>query len=148
MDENIWLYNGKPFDEPEGYFGFVYVITNKLTGKAYIGKKQFFSTVTRPPLKGYKRKRKITKDSDWRTYWGSSQFFKEDVDQYGKSNYTREILTLCVSKSHLTYEETRRLFVHNVLYERLDNGEKKYFNGNISGKFHWRQEIEDSLLLG
>ena len=35
-----WTYDGKQIDEiPEEYEGFVYLITNTLTGPKYIGKK-------------------------------------------------------------------------------------------------------------
>ncbi len=143
-----WNYKNKPFEDvPEDYFGFIYKITNNITGNAYIGKKQFFSKRTLKPLKGYKRKRKVIKESNWKDYWGSSEHFKEHLEEYGKENFTREIILLCTSKSSLTYNETRLLFVENVLYCRLDSGEKKYLNGNISGKFHFREEIEKDMLL-
>ena len=38
-----WLYEGEPFSEPGEHYGFVYIITNKLDGKKYIGKKFFWS---------------------------------------------------------------------------------------------------------
>ena len=40
-------------------FGFVYLITNTVDGKKYIGKKQIEKKTKRPPLKGKKRKRII-----------------------------------------------------------------------------------------
>ena len=40
MDNNQWMYQGKPVDIiPEEYVGFVYEITNNQTGRKYIGKK-------------------------------------------------------------------------------------------------------------
>jgi len=146
MEEKAWIYNGKEFDlDPEDYFGFVYLIENNITGKKYIGKKQFWSVRRLPPLKGKKRKRKVIKESNWKKYWGSSDFLKEDIAIYGKENYTRTILLLCTSKSSLTYNETRLLFIHEVLYAKNDKGEKIYFNGSISGKYHYREEIEKDL---
>ena len=36
--ENPWIYNDEPFDSDsiDKYFGFVYCITNKTTGRKYI----------------------------------------------------------------------------------------------------------------
>ena len=38
----------------EDHIGFVYEITDTENGMMYIGKKKFWSKVTRPPLKGKK----------------------------------------------------------------------------------------------
>ena len=60
-------------DMPEGTIGFVYMITNKEDGKFYIGKKSLYSHRTLPPLKGYKRKRKVIKESNWGHYNSSNK---------------------------------------------------------------------------
>ena len=67
--ENPWLYEGKPFtsDDIGDFFGYVYLITNKTTGKKYIGRKYFVQN--RKPKGG---KRRVTKESDWKKYYGSS----------------------------------------------------------------------------
>ena len=50
-----WLYKGNEVDEiAEEYIGFVYLITNTIDGKKYIGKKLAQFRKTRPPLKGKK----------------------------------------------------------------------------------------------
>ena len=71
-----WTYNGKCITEisdmPEGTIGFIYKITNGQTGQYYIGKKSLYSHRTLPPLKGYKRKRKVVKESKWQDYRSSN----------------------------------------------------------------------------
>jgi len=92
---------------PEGSglapLGFVYLV--EVEGMFYIGCKQLFSTRTLPPLKGQKRKRKVVKDSDWRTYYGSSKKLKQDVEE--GAPVTRHILYWAYSKSELAYVELR-----------------------------------------
>ena len=93
-----WFYNNHPVHEPpEGAVGFVYMITCLTTGKRYIGKKllQFSKTRTKTvTLKnGTKKKKKIrTKvDSDWNTYYGSSDSLTADIQSIGIENFRREI---------------------------------------------------------
>ena len=57
----MWHYKGKVIkdrtDLPLKAIGFVYKIRNLKTDKLYIGKKILLNKRTKPPLKGYKRKR-------------------------------------------------------------------------------------------
>ena len=89
--ENPWIYKGSAFtsDDIGDFFGYVYCITNLTNGKKYIGRKYF--TQRRKPRGG---KRKVTSESDWKKYYGSSPTLKEDVKQFGSSNFKREILSL------------------------------------------------------
>jgi len=51
----LWTYQNQIVEEiPEGYIGFVYLITNLTTGQKYIGKKLAQFKRTKPPLKGKK----------------------------------------------------------------------------------------------
>ena len=132
--ENPWLYEGKPFtsDDIGDQFGFVYCITNLQTGKKYIGRKYF--TSRRKPRSG-KSKRRVTSESDWKKYYGSSEELKADVKSLGKSNFKREIISLHETLGKVNYEETKQLFLNNVLMESLDNGEPAYYNSNILGRY-------------
>ena len=127
----MWLYP-QEFNV-EDYFGFVYIITNLETNKKYIGKKFFHHTKKLPPLKGMKRKRTVVKESDWKTYYGSSNILKEELKQHGKDKFKREIIKLCTNKKELTYWETKLQFAYGVL-EKPD----EYYNDNILGKFFTR----------
>jgi hypothetical protein len=132
-----WLYQGNLIEElPESCVGFVYLITNSITGRKYIGKKlaKFAKTSykTVKQKNGIKKKKKIrTKvDSDWRTYWSSSDELKKDIESLGSENFTREILFFCKSKAECTYIEARTQFERKVL-ESDD-----YYNGQISCRIH------------
>jgi hypothetical protein len=130
---NPWIYNEKPFESDDigDYYGFVYLIENKLNGKKYIGRKYLWQFRT---PKG--KKRKVKSESNWKDYYGSCPELKEDVDKLGRENFSRTILSLHKTKGKTNYEETRQLFVNNVLIESLDNGEPAYYNSNILGRFY------------
>ena len=52
-----WTYKGKKIDIiPDGYEGFVYLITNTTNNQKYVGKKLAKFKTTKPPLKGKKNK--------------------------------------------------------------------------------------------
>jgi len=130
--DNEWTYDGKIFDSDDigDYFGFVYLITNKSNGRSYIGRKYFWS-FRKPPGK----KRKVKQESDWKRYYGSCPELKEDIKKYGKETFSREILSLHTTKGVCNYEETKQLFLNNVLSESLDDGSPAYYNSNILGRY-------------
>jgi len=135
-----WTYQGKIVDEiPEEYIGFVYLITNLTNNKKYIGKKLSQFKVTKKPLKGKKNKRRSTKESDWRTYWGSSPHLQEDVEQFGPQNFTREILYYCTSRGELSYLEAKEQFDREVL--KTD----EYYNGIINVRVGSSKALTESL---
>jgi hypothetical protein len=132
-----WLYQNTPVETlPEDCIGFVYLITNNLSGRKYIGKKLAkFSKTTYKTVKqknGIKKKKKVRSkvDSDWREYYGSSEHLTADITQLGTENFTREILYYCTSKAQCSYIESREQFSRRVL-ESLD-----YYNGHISVRVH------------
>ena len=130
--ENPWLYQGEPFttDDIGNLFGFVYRITNIQSGKQYIGRKYFWQK--RKPKGG---KRKVTSESDWKRYYGSSDDLKRDIREIGKDSFRREIISLHETLGKVNYEETKQLFLHNVLMEALDDGTPMYYNSNILGRY-------------
>ena len=130
--ENPWIYLERTFntDDVGDYFGFVYLITNKSNQRQYIGRKYFWSFRT-PPGK----KRKVKQESDWKKYYGSCPELKEDLKLYGKEIFKREILSLHITKGTCNFEETKQLFLNNVLSEALDDGTPAYYNSNILGRY-------------
>ena len=133
----VWLYESQQVDQlPEDCVGFVYLITNTLTGRKYIGKKLAkFSKTTYKVVKlknGNKKKKKIRSkiDSDWQLYYGSSPELTKDIEKLGIENFSREILYYCKSKSECSYIEAREQFARRVL-ESDD-----YYNGHIQVRVH------------
>ena len=129
-----WHLEGRKYnpeeDELSKYVGFVYLITERDTGKKYIGKKFFWSKRRLPPLKGKSRKRTVVKESDWKDYYGSSEHLKTLVERKGTEVYYREILHLCETKGECSYLEAKEQFLRDVLLR------EDYYNEFIGCKIH------------
>jgi len=61
--------------------GFIYITTNMIDGKRYIGQKIF--------------------NKGWEVYLGSGKHFKRAIKKYGKENFSREIIAIAYSKEEL-----------------------------------------------
>lgn len=123
-DYGHWIVRCNQVDELP--YGFIYIITNKKTGRRYIGKKQIVSKVKLPPLKGNARKRSKIVETNWKEYTSSSNEVNEDILQFGKENFTFEIVRWCCSKSELAYQEIKMQLEHDVLLD------ESYYNGIIN----------------
>lgn len=130
----MWIYNEKPIEKledlPENCVGFIYIILNKTNGKKYLGKKILHHKKTLKPLKRYKRKRHLIKESDWYEYSGSNELLNEDISK--GDEIEKYIIHLCYSKKQMSYYEVKYQFLQNVLEDDT------YYNSNILGKFFKR----------
>ena len=125
----MWYYKGKKITDRQGLpieaVGFVYRIHNNKEDKTYIGKKILLNKRTKPPLKGYKRKRVDYIESNWFKYTGSNV----ETKNWLISDCYREIVYICFNKTMMTYYETALQFQEKVLES------DKFLNDNILGKF-------------
>lgn len=123
----MWFYQDKEFTEDniDNYIGFVYLITNLTNNRKYIGKK-LFTKSGRKQIKG--KIKKVRKTSDWLLYYGSNDELKKDVQLLGESNFKREILYLCKSRSECNYLELKEQIHRRVLESKC------YYNEWISIK--------------
>ena len=140
----MWLYQNKEVlsleDLPQDTYGFIYIVTHSPSGKSYIGKKSLHHNVKKKLTKkqlaeqtGRGRKsitEVISKESDWKTYYGSAKTILDLIKEGKQKEFTREILQLVPNKKLLTYYECKYLFMLGVI-EQQDG----YFNDNILGKF-------------
>ena len=120
--------------DPIEFFGFVYRITRKNTGRSYIGKKQITFT-RRIKVKGRKNRRHVKKESDWKTYTGSCDELNAEIEQLGKGEFKFEILKFCLTKGELGYTETMYQFKEEVLDVKFPDGTRKYYNSNIMNRW-------------
>lgn len=144
-NKNPWYFRGQPFtqDDVGSYAGFVYLITEMSTGKMYVGKK-FFHGMRKQ--KGKTRRSKV--GSDWEKYFGSCKELQERVKEFGPDNYKREILSLHTLKRDVNFNEVREQWIRNVLDEVDADGNFRYFNDNIAGRWFkslvsgWRERSQ------
>lgn len=141
-----WTYSGEIVTElPEDCAGFVYLITNTQSGRMYIGKKLAKFSKTKYKMHTQKNGKKVRKkikskiDSDWQTYYGSSNALTTDIETLGTENFTREILFYCNSKAECSYIEAREQFTRKVL-ESDD-----YYNGHIQVRVHGSHILTEQL---
>lgn len=158
MIQPFWVHKTLPITSinhmPENTFGFIYKVTHIPTKKKYIGKKVLYFERNKKlgkkelailteerKAKGLRGrtplKKKITTESDWKTYFGSQKEILELVKEGKLEDFQREILQYVPDKKLLTYYECKYLFTHGVLETRND-----YINDNILGKF-FRKDFLD-----
>ena len=137
--ENPWIYQGTAFttEHIDNFFGFVYCITNKQNNRQYVGRKYFWKFRT---PKG--KKRKVKSESDWKKYYGSCPELKEEIEQLGRQNFSRAILSLHNTAGKTNYEETKQLFSRGVLTEALSDGTPAYYNSNILSRYFRKNYFE------
>lgn len=73
------------YKEIKDPYGFIYITTNLINGKRYLGKRTF--------------------TSDWKYYFGSGTLFKKALKLYKKHNFTRDIILICYSEDELNNAE-------------------------------------------
>ena len=122
MDENVidnghWKLPNEIKNIPEDAIGFIYCITNLITGKKYIGKKLLQNKKKRKPLKGRVNARRYMVESDWKTYTGSSPSLNEYIEKNGKKDFIFEIISFHSSKLLLSYYETKEIIDRNAIFD-------------------------------
>ena len=132
----MWYYENKLYDEaPKEYMGFVYLITDLVASKKYIGKKLFWNKRKLKPLKGKTRRRIQVVESDWKNYYGSNGELQLIVETSDAERFEREILHLCTKKGIMSYLEAREQFDRNVLLS------DEYYNNFIGCKIHGKHVL-------
>jgi len=139
--------------DPSRYFGFIYRITDVDTSRMYVGKKQYHSAISNvygcktkvTDRQNPKWKDKCWKESNWKSYKGSSKEFSKHMKENPTHKYKYEILYQCRSRQELHYKELKVLWDLDVLTTKLPNGDYQYFNQGIGAiKFRPREYQDDN----
>ena len=135
---NYYNHHWKNMGDTSKYWGFIYLITNKKTGKRYVGQKvlQWWDG----PRGGYKcydkgsewYDPKAWKESDWRYYTSSSIPLNEEIAQGSIWDYSYEVIKMCKDRLDLHLSEIFFMMDHDVLNARDQDGEYLWYNENIA----------------
>lgn len=71
-------------------------------------------------------KRHFKVETEWKTYFGSSEWLKHDVVEFGEENFKREIIWLCTGKWWLSYLELKEQLESNAIFRQ------DFYNGIIN----------------
>jgi len=120
--------------EPDKYFGFIYLITNTLTGVKYVGRKFYWVKKRKVGCKSMpttdrqspKWKHDCHKESDWKGYMGSSKPLTKDIKAFGKENFTFKIIKQCRSKGTLVYSEVEAIIKSGAMSSLSEEGSDGY----------------------
>lgn len=131
----IWVSDYDLTELINDYYGFTYRISNNITGKMYIGRKYFWSKTKD------KKGKRVMKESDWKSYWGSCPDLHIDIAKLGIENFSREIIGCYATIGQVNAAEIEEQFKHNVLYELFENGERAFYNNNIMSRYFVRDDM-------
>ena len=115
--------------------GFIYITTNNVTGIKYIGKKYYCD--------------RNGKETNWKTYLGSSKLLKKDIEHLGADNFSREIIDEAEDKDSLALLEKHYIDEADAVlsegYYNLSNSVDKFFTttGSIEKGLKTRERWSD-----
>lgn len=100
----------------EDYIHYVYKITNKTTGRYYIGIHSFPKDLGYTPLTD--------------GYWGSGSEITKDIRNLGRDNFTKEIIGIYNTREEISNEEQKLVTIEVVRskdsYNLILGGDSKY----------------------
>ena len=107
-------YDDIEYVEINNPFGFIYITTNLVNGKRYIGQRKF--------------------SDGWTTYLGSGKRFKKSLKKYGRKNFVRSIVDIGYSREELNSKEMNLIKFLNAVdsrdfYNISEGGEIKGASG-------------------
>jgi group I intron endonuclease len=118
VQENSQI-NDAIYKEIKDPYGFIYITTNLVNGKRYLGQKEF-------------------NQNNWKTYLGSGIAFKKALDIYGEENFSRNIICICYSKEELNQIEYELSVFFDVV--ESDDWYNLVLGGGVSRGWHQSKE--------
>jgi hypothetical protein len=142
----VWYYKGQVVQElPPEVVGFVYRITNLLTGKMYVGRKYVQKRVKTKVKTKSKTAKSATKtrvrikESDWKTYQGSCKPLLVDIQQFGVQHFMFEVMAWGYSKGQVNYLE------ENVQHKLDVLTDPRYYNDSIGSRKYLSVKLDETF---
>ena len=134
--DHHWVDGATLVPDPSQYFGFMYQIHELDTGRLYVGIKQYWFSSGKSKRRCMdKQSEKWTphhwKESDWRSYTGSSKKLNQEIKSKGLENYEFSIIGQYPCSRSLRYAEANYLHKVDALTLKNDEGEYVYYNESI-----------------
>ena len=104
-------------------YGFIYITTNMINGKRYLGRRKF--------------------SEDWCFYYGSGVAFKKAINKYGKENFTRSIIDIAYSDDELNQKE----YDYSVFFNVVDSDDwyNLVYGGGTTTGYHASDETKKKI---
>lgn len=106
MSSVQYAINGTDGFIPDNYYGYIYITTNNVNGKRYIGQKKM--------------------NRNWKNYLGSGILLQKAFKKYGKENFSKVIIDFAYSKEELDEKEAQYIKFFDAVnsddYYNLQNG--------------------------
>ena len=105
-------------------YGFIYITTNLVNGKRYLGQKEF-------------------SQNNWKAYLGSGIAFKKALDKYGEENFSRNIIYICYSEEELNQIE----YELSVFFDVVESNDwyNLVLGGGVSRGWHPSEETKRKI---
>ena len=105
-------------------YGFIYITTNLVNGKRYLGQKEF-------------------NQNNWKTYLGSGIAFKKALEKYGEENFSRNIICICYSEEELNQIE----YELSVFFDVVESNDwyNLVLGGGVSRGWHPSEETKRKI---
>lgn len=121
----IHIYDIEYLERIKGLYGFIYVTTNLINGKMYVGQ----------------RKINNKNGKGWIKYLGSGTHLENAIKKYGKENFDRKIIDIAFNKNELNYFEYYYTKIFNSVNN--DNWYNMIYGGKCGGGMKGKKFTED-----
>lgn len=105
-------------------YGYIYITTNLINGKRYLGQQEF-------------------SQDNWMKYLGSGIAFKRAVELYGKENFRKDIIFICYSEEELNQTEYNLSVYFDVV--ESDDWYNLVLGGGVSRGWHPSEETRKKI---
>ena len=111
------------YTEIKNPYGFIYITTNLVDGKRYLGQRKFYN--------------------NWQDYVGSGIAFKQALSKYGKENFIKRIIDVAYSPNELNKKE----YDYSVFFDVVESDDwyNLVLGGGINNGWHPSEETKKKM---